>query len=360
MTPGLRGFYEGSDGTVFRRLPRNVDPKQDGTHLAQHRPRLFNTTDPDDSVPLAEFDRRIEALVPAAVIARIDNAIEAGAMLSTRGLADQPPLALHEWRRGMILSWSHARDLEVIHDAMGHPRALANRHDVDEVVLAIHLKKRIDRADPWYRNYVQSLDDGAWINVGFFNPHLSASMYKWGDAKHGMQNAMDAHRLSAHHQGNPEAPLDWIERAVNFVIHHIPREHWGIRHEPRGSYHDLEPRLAEDPAIKNSEIGKAIARDAAALCALLEQEGKIVPWGKLAVPKDQLTPSVIEHAFLITRPTGNARPEMLTDGETGDEEPARIQRAHTILARLPEAIAEAEAVGRPELVAAYRKFLADV
>lgn len=360
MRPGLRGFYEGSDGVGFGRLPRNVDPKQDGTRLAQHRPRLFDTSDPDDSVTPVEFDRRIEALIPAGVIARIDHVIEAGTMLSTRGLADQPPLDSHEWRRGMILSWSHARDLEVIHDAMGHPRALANRHDVDEVVLAIHLKRRIDRADNWYRDYVQSLDDGDWINVGFFNPHLSASMYKWGDAKNGVQNAMDAHRLSAHHQGSPEAPLDWVERAVNFVIHSIPREHWGIRHEPRGGYDNLELRLAEDPAIRNSEIGKAIARDAAALCALLEDEGKIMPWRKLAVPKDQLTPSVIEHAFLITRTTWNGRLEGLIESKIVDEEPARIQRAHAILSRLPEAIAEAEAVGKPELVAAYRKFLADI
>lgn len=356
MTPGLRGFYEGNDGATMRRLPRNVDPALDGTRLASHRPKVFDTSDAPDSVPLAEFDRRMEALLPAAVIARIEHVIEAGQFLAERGLADKPPLDIREWRRGMILSWSHARDLEVIHDALGHPRSLANRHDVDEVVLATHLKRRLDKADQWYKDYVLSLDDGAWVNVGFFNPHISASMYKWGDAKQGQQNAMDAHRLAAHHQGSPEAPLDWIERAINFVIHHIPREHWGIRHEARGSYDDMESRLAEDPAIKNSEIGKAIARDAAALCAMLEGEGKIVPWGRLAVPKEVLTPSVIEHAFLITRPAAEVALAALPS-DLDALEPRRLSQARAVLLRLPEAINEAEASGRPDLVKAYREFL---
>lgn len=355
MTPGLRGFYEGTDGTEFRKLPRNIDPKLDGTKLAQHRPKIFDTTDSPNKVPLDEFNRRMEKVIPLEVFARIDHVIEAGISLASRGLADKPPLDISEWRRGMILSWSHARDLDVIHDAMGHPRSLANRHDVDEVVLAVHLKKKLGNADFWYRDYVHSLDDGAWVNVGFFNPHLSASLYKWGDAREGKQNAMDAHRLSSHHQGTPEDPIDWIERAVNFVIHHIPIEHLGIRHETRGSYADLEAKLAEDRAIKNSEIGKAIARDAAALCAILEQEGKIVPWGQLSVSSNALTPSVIEHAYLITRPTNEIWPASAIVDECAAD-PARIARAHAVLAQLPHAIAEAEAAGLTELAIAYREF----
>jgi hypothetical protein len=353
MTPGLRGYYEGTDGTGQLQLPRNCDPAQDGTRLAASHARIFATDDAPDSVPLAEFDRRLEAVMPAEVLARIDAVMHAAALLADRGLADTLPVDPADWRRGMILSWSHARDLAVILDALGEPRPTAYRHDVDEVVLGKHLKERLASADPWYLDYVTSLDDGAWVNVGFFNPHLSASMYKWGDAKQGKQNAMDAHRLSAHHLGNAESPVDWIERAANFVIHHIPREHRGIRHEPRGSYDDLEARLATDSSIKNAEIGKLIARDVAALCRLLEAEGKIVPWGLLKVLPDELTPAMAEHAVLVASTAGQP-PE---DADEREEHGQRVERARGILARLPEAAAQAEAAGEAVLAQSFRKLL---
>jgi hypothetical protein len=252
----------------------------------------------------------------------------------------------------MILSWSHARDLAVILDALGHPHATANRHDVDEVVLGKRLKERLSRADQWYIDYVTTLDDGAWINVGFFNPHLSASMFKWGDAMLGTQNAMDAHRLSPHHLGNPEAPLDWIERAANFVIHHIPREHRGIRHEPRGEYSQLEDRLATDPAIKNSEIGKKIARDVVALCQLLEKDGRIVPWGLLAVPHEELTPGMVEHAFLIVSTAGFEHDD---DDERAEHQRA-LTRAQSIIKAVPVEVERLTAAGDLELASAYRGF----
>lgn len=348
---GTRGTYQGTDGTQVLTLPRNVDPDKDGTSLAAHRPPIFDVTAAPDSIAIDAFDHLMEAAIPVDVIQRIDRVIASGVTLAAKGLADQPPLEPREWRRGIILSWSHARDLEVVHDAMGHPRYLYGRHDVDEVVLASHLKARLASADPWYADYVTTLDDGAWTNIGFFNPHLSASLYKWGDAKQGVQNAMDAHRLAAHHLGSPEAPLDWIERAINFIIHHIPREHMGIRHEPRGQYSDLEEKMATDPAMKDSEIGKQIARDAAKLYAMLERDGKVVPWGLLKVPQGPPTASMIEHAFLIAKV---AAPRLTASGAEG-EEPARLARAETILADLPKAIETAERHGRDDLVSAYRK-----
>lgn len=353
MMPGTRGFYEGSDGKQHLILPRNVEPNLDGIRLAEHRPVIFDLPDVPDATPLEEFDQLMEAQVPTEVLSRIENVIEAGKFLARKGLADQPPLEEREWRRGMILSWSHARDLEVVHDAMGHPRYLKDRHDVDELVLARHLKARLSSADAWYKDYVLSLDDGAWVNIGFFNPHISASLYKWGDAKQGVQNAMDAHRLAAHHLGSPEAPLDWIERAINFVVHHIPREHWGIRHEPRGEYSDAEELMATDPAMKDSEIGKMIARDAVRLYEMLEIAGKVVPWRLLKVPHDVLTPSIIEHSFLVGK-IAHERISAVDAAET--EEPRRLERARAVLARLPEALTEARLRQRSDLVAAYERF----
>lgn len=353
MTPGLRGYYEGTDGTEFRQIPRNCDPAIDGTSLATHRPRIFATDDAPDSVVSDEFDRRLEAAIPSDVLSRMDAVMQAGEFLAQRGLADTPPLERTEWRRGMILSWSHARDLATILDGLGLPRATANRHDVDEIVRGKYLKKAIASADQWYLDYVNSLDDGAWVNVGFFNPNLSASMYKWGDAIQGKQNAMNAHRLLPHHYGNDENPVDWVERAANFVIHHIPREHRGIRHEPRGEFSKLEERMAVDNAIKSSEIGKAIARDAARLCELLEREGKIVPWYLLKVPVDEVHPSLVEHAFLVASTAG----VVLENPADNEDHLAQLQRARAVIAQVPKAAELAEKAGRVDLASTYMQWL---
>lgn len=197
------------------------------------------------------------------------------------------------------------------------------------------------------------------MNVGFFNPHISASLYKWGDAKGGVQNAMDAHRLAAHHQGTPERPLDWVERAVNFVVHHIPREHWGIRHESRGDWGDLETRMAEDPAIKDATIGQVIARDAAQLFQRLELEGKVIPWQLLQVPAVP-APSVLEHARLVIRA---ARLAAAATGEDDDMDealnPHRVRRAKAVLARLPEVVDSLRNEGRAELAARLSAWVDD-
>lgn len=361
-TPGTRGYYEGTDkdGHFFR-IPRHVDPAIDGTTRAAHHPKLFDVSVALNSVPLAQMDAMIEAQVPPEVIDRIEHVMAAGRLLAQKGLADAPPIVEREWRRGMILSWSHARDLVVVHAAMGHPREVTG-HDTDEVVFGRRLQERlVATADQWYRDYVQSLDLGALVNVGFFNPHISASMYRWGDAKGGVQNAMDAHRLAAHHQGTPEHPLDWVERAVNFVVHHIPREHWGIRHEPRGEWSDLEVRMAEDPAIKDAEIGKVIARDAAQLFALLENEGKVVPWHLLAVPHETKSASMIEHAHLVVLAARRRAGEVGLRGDDDDEDEAmnsaRVARAEAVLAALPGEIDAATRAGQLELASAYTKWL---
>ena len=103
--------------------------------------------------------------------------------------------------------------------------------------------------------------------------------------------------------------------------------------------------------MKNSEIGKAIARDAARLYEMLEKEGKVVPWHLLQIPQKSLTPSVVEHAYLIAKV---ARPRLAAMSE--QEEPERLARAEAILAQLPLALNDARQRGRADLVAAYESF----
>ncbi len=181
-------------------------------------------------------------------------------------------------------------------------------------------------------------------------------MFKWGDAKQGKQNAIDAHRLSPHHLGNTENSVDWVERAANFVIHHVPREHHGIRHEPLGELSQLEERMATDSAIKSSEIGKAIARDVAKLCEMLEKEGKIVPWYLLKVPVHAITPSLVEHAFLVASTAGLK----FEDSDEQKEHMTQLIRAKAVIAQVPEAATRAEAAGRADLASAYRELLRNV
>lgn len=367
------GYYEGTDSQgTFWKIPRFIDPEIDGTRLAARHPVRFNVSVDPDSIPIEEFDRLLESELSDDVIGRIEAVIEAGKFLADKGLADIPPLDLRAWRRGMIVSWLHARDLVVVHDALGHPRKNVAGHDMDEVVFARHLQKKLSdliasgrQADQWYKDYVTSLDQGALVNVGFFNPHISASLYKWGDAKAGVQNAMDAHRLAAHHQGVDENPLDWVERAVNFVVHHIPREHMGIRHEPRGEWSELESRMAEDPAIKDAEIGKVIARDAAKLFEMLEKEGKVVPWQLLAVP-DTIPPSAFEHARLVMiaakskNSHGFATGNMLNDDEDESLNPARVLRAQALMDKLPRAVETALSKGDNELARTYNEWIEEM
>jgi hypothetical protein len=100
-----------------------------------------------------------------------------------------------------------------------------------------------------------------------------------------IQTVMSALGFPPGNAGEIVGGLAWVEKAVNFLQHHMPREHFGVRHLPRGEWDNLEHALATDTAINHSEIGKAIARDAATVWQQLELEGKVVPWQKLKRPE---------------------------------------------------------------------------
>ncbi len=96
---------------------------------------------------------------------------------------------------------------------------------------------------------------------------------------------MDPHRLSPHHNANSQEDIDFQKRAVNFLSHHMPREHMGVRHEARGDWEKLDHALTTDPAIRDSTLLKAIAQDAAKFYKAAETAGFTVPWQKLEVPE---------------------------------------------------------------------------
>jgi hypothetical protein len=204
----------------------------------------------------------------------------------------------------MIQGWVHSRDLSMAMKAMGYDKDVAGKHDLEEWVPAKDLKFQVEKFgpyDPWFVKYVEQLNPNDQVNVGMLNPHLAASMFKWGDSRQGIQNGMDPHRLSDHHNGNSNQDVDWMEKAMNFVFHHVPREHVGIQHRPIADWSTLEDALAHDAAINTSEVGKAIARDAAKMMQQLELEGRIVPWHKMQEPVSGENAATLERAYLVAQ-----------------------------------------------------------
>ena len=278
------GYYEEVDNHgVHHRIAKHIDPEIDGTCLVRERPVIYDLENLPEKMSVEEFDELIESSVPKDVIRQIDAVVVEGNKLARQSKAD---VVTEEnqlrWRRGMVLSWVHSRDIETVMAAIGHPKDTETQHDMLEFAKAKHIKKRLGSADKWYKDLVLAMNDDEDVNVGFFNANFSGSMFNWGLNKMGTQNAMDAHRLSDHHIGTPEHPLNIAEKAVNFVIHHLPREHFGIRHEPRGDWKNLEEVMAVDHSTYNNPLLRLIARDAAKMIQLLEEEGKIVPWQLLA------------------------------------------------------------------------------
>lgn len=294
------GYYEGTndDGQIVK-VERYVDPARDGAARTVGLPAIFGSSVNGAVLSEIEFDRLLLDLASKEILDKIDSVVELASAEAIAGLADTAPISEEKWRRGILLSWHHSRDITTIMTALGHPADRLAKHDLEEHVLGKRIKEHLAaESSDWYKNWVNSLNDDAEINIGFFNPNLSASLYKWGDDKLGKRNGIDAHTLSDHHYGTPEHAIDWVERAVNVVIHNLPREHYGIRHEALLDWSELPARMTNDKAFTKSTIVSSIALDVAALMKLLEQEGKIMPWHLLRV-NDPIPPvSAIEHAVL--------------------------------------------------------------
>lgn len=291
-------------------IPRRMDPDTMGTSLVKDTPAVFAdlASKPDDSIPVDAFYAALEARMtetPEGVemLKQIELTIIQAEDLYRKGMAAKPPLDKDVWRRSMIQSYLHSKDLGVVMNALGYDATgCAGKHDMNELVPATDLKWQLKRKfyEPWMEKYISSLPDDAQVNISYLNPAFASSMFKWGDSRQDANGLMDPHRLAPHHNGNSREDVTWVEKALNFLSHHMPREHMGIRHQQRGDWSNLEHALSTDPAIKNSEIGKAIARDAAKVWQQLEAEGKVVPWQKLKVPEGVETPK-LERSYEVVQ-----------------------------------------------------------
>lgn len=278
-------------------------------------------------------------LLGSTVLDAIDATIDQAVSLSEKVPPAAAPIpndspALREnflkmLKRFAIQAVFHSRDLTTVHTAMGHdPKREKQldetlRHDLVEPAPLKDLVWQLERRphdgwmDAWVRAEVQrqapellvglsdapralyelvKAHDELTFNCSALNPHNLVAMFRWGDSREDCNVLIDPHRLSPHHNGSSKSDVDFQQRAINFLSHHMPREHMGVRHEQRGEWDSRGPRgevvpfgkleaaFKTDAAISGSTVLQQIARDGARFFRAAEDQGFTVPWQKLKVP----------------------------------------------------------------------------
>ncbi|MBX7101483.1 MAG: hypothetical protein K1X89_27460 [Myxococcaceae bacterium] len=292
VTPGDQIAHD--DGRINRnvRIARRMDPDIQHTSLVKDEPNRYASLSarPDKSVKPDEFRAELRKIVEStaegrAAVKQIREVMAEAERLASLDppLAAEPPKDKEAWFDFMLNSYLHAQDLRVWMKALGFGGSSVGNHDLDEMVPVKDLKWMMkDKfSEPWFENYVKSLPDDAEVNCGFLNPNYAAAGYMWGYAALDANRMMNLHRLACHHSGNTQEEIYWVEKALNFMVHHAPLEDFGVRHEPAGDLAHLQIAMENDPAMKTSGIGKAIIKDALKLWVELTNEGKITPWLKI-------------------------------------------------------------------------------
>ncbi len=288
---GYQGVGRNGHGYV---LPRVADPALDGTLRAQGYPRTFAgllAHNAEGSMAVDDFMAAVEATIPADVQATLRGTLERAESMAAEGLADAYPQSEDERRQlwhFLCCSWLHSRDVEVLMGALGYPLAAMGAHDMKEEVAADALKASIAAShakgnaySPWFLRWADKLPDGQAVNIGFLNPSLTVSAWRWRPDVEMAQDAMDAHRLSSHHEGDGFERYDPVEATMNYLLHH--REGvYGIDKKPVMSWAALEQAAGTEvgaAALVKTTIGIDLVRDGIALLRQLEREGKVMPWG---------------------------------------------------------------------------------
>lgn len=271
-----QGSYTGS--SIFGKQS-TIKSKFSIKNLSSHEP-VF------EFVESAGYDveiKDLEKVLDKSVICRIDRTMSELLPLYEEGKAEKPiaPEAIRDFLVKLAL---HARDLNIVMEIMGYPKDKDEIHDLYELIDVSSLNMT-GSFSCWYQRWLRSLPQDGVVNIGALNPNLTASFYTWStDTGREMQDAMHAHRFSKHHN-NPKKIEDIIEHAVNFVMHHVPLEHFGVRGEGYNHKADecfVEQEMLKHYRIRNSTIEIPIGKDAFRLIVFLQKELIITPWGKLS------------------------------------------------------------------------------
>jgi hypothetical protein len=313
--PYLHGRYPApADGGPYLGLWAGLGRNLRGYVLPRARTRRSDPSLPAGPAPFAEMvranapgslaeDRFVDLAgrtIPGSEWERIQAVICDAEAAARQGLASPFPddeAGRRALRRALTCSWLHSRDVEFVMTALNYPLSAAGRHDMEEdvpardVLDAIAGKRAQGHAySGWLIRWLDGLDPGGVVNVGFLNPHLTVSTWRWhpDDPR---QDAMDVHRASSHHQGDLADRYDPIEATVNNLLH--AREGIdGIQKTPVESWAVLESRVAtraDARALAKSDWGASFLPEVVDLLRALEEEGWATPWGLVEAPTNGAT-----------------------------------------------------------------------
>ncbi len=283
-----KGLYEG----LGRNNLEYALPRVDSAKLSSLAPYQSIITDNDPgSIGEVALIELCESTIPAEQVAAFDHVFEEARRLANAGLAapfPSDPAQQHALRRSLVTSWLHSRDVETVMAALGYRIAATGVHDLVEFVKAVNIIELIGgRAangtpySPWLIKWVDSLDPLTDVNVGCMNPHMLVGMWQWTPASGLLQDAMDVHRMSTHHEGDGHEGYDPIEAAVNNLLH-LREGTSGIRKEAVMSWDALEDEMISEVAMEQlgkSSMSRDVVRDAIRVARTLERDGWLTPWG---------------------------------------------------------------------------------
>ena len=95
------------------------------------------------------------------------------------------------------------------------------------------------------------------------------------------QDAMDAHRVAAHHEGDSATRYDPIEATLNNLLHAREGIH-GVQKAPVASWATLMEQIRSHvgaAVLAKSSFGGQLLRDAIPILRSLEDQGYVMPWG---------------------------------------------------------------------------------
>jgi hypothetical protein len=286
----LTGLGRNGKGYV---LPRVVDPAADGWELPGNLSAPFAVlvaSHPPRSLAVDTFMKAVEEIIPDDILRQLERALTGAEEQARLGLASPFPESPEErkslWHT-LACSWLHSRDLEVMMTVFGYPLQATGIHDMSEEVPVGDLVAAVGRArdegmpySPWFLRWVDSVKNQDRVHVDFLNPNLTVGTWRWRPDQDMPQDAMDAHRLSAHHEGDGQDRYDPIEATVNNLLH--AREGvYGVQKGPVMGWDQLFSHAGSRAAgeeLAKSTWGGRLLGDAVVLLRRLEARGAVMPW----------------------------------------------------------------------------------
>ncbi len=283
------GLYEGVGINKLPYVLPRIYSNNPVTSIPQPFADLIRLYTPG-SLEETELVRLCQGSIPADQVARVNQCIVDAEHAASEGLAAPFPGSDEErfkLRLTLVVSWLHSRDVEHVMRALGYYLPATGIHDIEEWVPAREIQRAIKNNQEtgtgysdWLLRWVEGLNPDDSINVGCLNPVLAAGMWRW-TPNAVMQDAMDVHRVSSHHQGDGNERYDPIEAAINNVLHQ--REGTlGIRKEPIQGWKKMLQSVERDTraeALAKSSVGRQALRDAIEAAIVLEASGCLTPWG---------------------------------------------------------------------------------